>query len=79
MENPKVVGRYLFSVIGLTVALALIGSILIGEWSLLLWTLAGIAVFVAGCAVVSLVFAITFGPLLWLLSRLCGKGPPAKR
>ena len=48
-----------------------------GSW--ILWTLAATAVLLAVCFVVSLFFTVTFGPLLWLLSRAAGKGRDPKQ
>ena len=79
MESPKAAGRFYLGVAGLAIALALIDSILFRDSSWFLWTLAVIAVLLAVCIVVSLFFTVTFGPLLWLLSRASGKGRDPKQ
>jgi hypothetical protein len=77
LENPKTVGRFYLSVLALALVVALISGILGGEFSSLYWILGGIA----ALALLSLIFTVLFGPLLWLLSRLCGRnherGPSA--
>ncbi len=74
MENPKSVGRFYLSTIALAIVFAVIVSVCVGNFSRLLWTFAVIGVLLIGCVVVSLFFTIVFGPLLWLLSQLCGRG-----
>jgi membrane protein implicated in regulation of membrane protease activity len=79
LENPKIVGRFYLGVLALALIFALIASICLGNFSLLLWTLGIIAVGLVACVLLSLIFAIVFTPLLWLLSRLSGRGESEDR
>ena len=74
MGNPRAAGRFYLGVIGLAIVLALIDSLLHGSFTPLVWTSAALAVLLMVCVVVSLFFAVVFSPLLWLLSRLSGRG-----
>jgi CBS domain containing-hemolysin-like protein len=74
VESPKTVGRFYLAQVAFAIVVAVVVSIGVGDISPLLWTLAVIAVLLVLCVIVSLFFAVVFGPLLWLLSRLSGKG-----
>ena len=74
LENPKVVGRFYFGAIALALVFALISRICLGDFSPLLWTTEVIAAMLLACVFVSMILTIVFAPVLWLLSRLSGRG-----
>jgi len=73
MENPKSVNIFL---VGCLVSV-LAGAIALSLYALdcvnCFTALGIIALFLVGCAVVSLVVAIQFGPVVWLLSWLSNR------
>jgi hypothetical protein len=74
LENPKAVGRFYLGAIALVLVFAMVSSICLGNFSPFLWALGIIAVMLVACVLMSLGFVIVFAPLLWLLSRLSGRG-----
>lgn len=78
MENQKAVNRLLVGLPVSVLVLSLAISLYLRDFSVVLGTLGFVLLMLAGCAVVSLVFAVGFGPLLWLLSRLSSRGSKPK-
>ena len=73
MENPKAVYRFLGGLLGSVILVALALSIYLRDFSVLLFTLGFIFLVFVGFAVVALIFAVEFGPLVWLLSWLSSR------
>ena len=70
MENPRTVSRFLVGLLISVLALALGFGICLRDSSVFAWALGFVAPVLIGCCGVSLVLAIEFAPLVWLLSRM---------
>ena len=79
MENPKALNVLLLAVVIFVLGLALVFSIYYRDFSVFTLILGWLVLVAVGSGVLSLVFAIAFGPLLWLVSGLPGKKPKRKR
>ena len=73
MDNPKLVNRFLLGCLASVLAFALGLSIYAKDFSILFSMTGLIVLILIGCAVVSLSYAVMFGPLLWLFSWLSSR------
>jgi uncharacterized membrane protein YraQ (UPF0718 family) len=76
MENPKIVGYFLLTLIVLLGIVFLIVSIHINDFSFFLYYFAFLGIFFILCLICGLVNVAVFGPILWLLARITGKKYP---
>ncbi len=79
MENPKAVNKFFLALLVSVLLLAFAVSVYVRDFSVLLFTLGFLFLVFVGFAIVALVFAIEFGPVLWLLSWLSSRRSKRKQ
>lgn len=78
MENPRVVGRFVMTLLAAFAATAVGGSIYYREWSFLVSFLCVAGLFFFACVLLALTNLAAFAPIFWLLGRFNSKNPDGK-
>jgi len=79
MENPRVIGRLLVTLLVALAAMAIVASIYYRDWIILLHLIAAIGLFFIACVAVAMLNVLAFAPMFWLLGKLTSRTRRAKQ
>jgi hypothetical protein len=69
MENPRTINRFLLGLLAIYGAVAIGGSVFLGDVSVLFYSIAATALIFIGFGLVAIINVIVFAPIFWLMAR----------
>ena len=75
MENPRTINRFLLGLLAVYAAIAIGGSVFLGDVSILLYSIAAAALIFVGFGLVAIINVIVFVPIFWLMAKFSSHKP----